>query len=1340
MKIRLLSFLVSFCLAFNSIILLTPEAYSQNKIPDDPGSVSTLDSYFSNPNSAHPLDKFHLVHQTVYPFKKPHLIEADKLELSFRAQGGDKAFARDFVNAESDKISQPATQAEGKLKLRFQDSDILRFDFPIESATFYENYLVILKKDSFDDKTQTQNLHFVDLNLFSLSLGKSALPVFSLPIQSSGPMYGLAIVDGKIGLGDTLIPAEAFQKISEVQSMLFNVSVNLIDPLIYDSLGESMDDLLQLFELQMQNYEAEVGPQLTDKPALERSLLQISNESKQYVQDARQFQQKILSVSEQQKEMHASSELFLKKVMSEHKLFTDKTLTVQKSLMAKRSLLNRIGLLWSKLSFPRPDGAPHLQQALAFTAVAANKKSRTAFYEQIGGRKEAWLNLAHYASKGAVIAGAAALAVTAPEVYLSFYQQGLSIGASIVDKTVEFGGIAKTALKQSFGFLTDWGVIYRAFLAPDKITKTAIGLTTTSIILALPLVTTHLAINIKSLAQDFKAEKKHYALSNSISDFETLNRYGSFLGGLINSIEKVNQNVGSFLAFLPERQTQKRMEYLAYASSSVDSNANSKRVFTEEETQKVEKIFEQIKKEKLNNGLVAKLKRFTNNVQRSFFFNFGDGIGGLSSELMLELDSLEQEGTSDIFSRVLDNVCDDLQCEPTSEKLERARYVHDHFEKLLMDAKKDISIASWIAAETDELQNYRRIEDSLIHLKDSIENISQMNESSFTKGIRKLKANVSSWKIFNKSKKGLKIESVSGALFHFLTSTPMLTKTIAELANWWNRYFGLRNFIFSPSSLYNFIAYPQYLNTVLAIDETTKASKSKNTLHPPSQLNGAYRSRLEEVGMSLFSSSALENLKAFEKKVLPIEQEIYKHAFKKVMFDLPKYTQDAKIIEMLISNGGPQALHDDSIVQLNWEYKTFIRSYFQHIYDGAMELYLRDLLEYDNESFTNFSADNLPVYKMDLIGHLEQLNLSPEQAKSYVNQAIPQTNAFDKAVKFVQEGKTLKAWKFNKHFDDYAKFNPKKSASINRMKVYMEERNDPAAMVRAARYTLTHFVVDKPIQFILSLLMTAGITEGILMPIQDEMFGPDSIGYFSRMIIGYFMYDFMTSAMSKPWFKLQLDAFYGGESFQHVPEVKEARKGMVNWYLKQTFNNPENGFWLNQKSMWKMITANLRAGLVDVTVNNQVVLGRFDLDSYINGYILAYMPGYYGLSTQLDQGIDMAMGQTIAEFPEELRTHPLVIEYFTKASSEKRMVFNLLFHTFYENPVSLFFENMIHGQGRAFSRLFLNGYTYTELLAMGADNARMAIGKDHIVSEAIRACDHFFTNNYTDFKKYIPKK
>ncbi len=578
---------------------------------------------------------------------------------------------------------------------------------------------------------------------------------------------------------------------------------------------------------------------------------------------------------------------------------------------------------------------------------------------------------------------------------------------------------------------------------------------------------------------------------------------------------------------------------------------------------------------------------------------------------------------------------------------------------------------------------------------------------------------------------------IAGSL-HFIASYTTFTVSTLAGMDVWNTYFGARSYLFSPIQGMYFLLFPkafQRINSTNINDLAPNTSLYVGEL--PTFLNGG-KVPFYEVLYSLLDPS--ENTSAyneFEKKIQQVEKVVYKKAFELALSDLSRHSNSLQTANLLLANGGPQRIDERNIRKLSTKTKTFFQTHFMTLFNGAMHRYLDEEISSIGSDLNFQELKSQPrKLKKVLVQRITSLRtMTPERAKGLVAEVSKSTSSYETAIETSRKFFSFQRFAQNLDLSAVKEANPAFHPQAKRMVKYMVQKQDPKSVARAVRASITHFLVDKPIQLLMTLLFTAGVEEGVMKPLHQERFSDLSINYFSRVLLGWWVYDIFASFLANPWMKIQMDVAHV-EHFDDVPTAEQAEKGFVPWFLRKTFANPNNRLWDNQRIYNKIITDNIKAYFATTLAIDHFSLSRLDLDKFVGGYMVAYLPGYQGMGMTLDQGIDMSMNYGLAKFPKEIRGHPLVQDYFTKWSQDKRMKFNFLYHTLWENPLGYFFSNLSLGQSRGLIRIPLAGWTITEAIAAQFDDLYPVLPDGSSLENAARTCDQFFTENYEAYKVY----
>lgn len=294
-----------------------------------------------------------------------------------------------------------------------------------------------------------------------------------------------------------------------------------------------------------------------------------------------------------------------------------------------------------------------------------------------------------------------------------------------------------------------------------------------------------------------------------------------------------------------------------------------------------------------------------------------------------------------------------------------------------------------------------------------------------------------------------------------------------------------------------------------------------------------------------------------------------------------------------------------------------------------------------------------------------------------------------------------------------ANLDPIQNPSMRRFAIVNEKLKDPLAVGRAARAEISNLFVTLPIDFTMMLLFTAGITEGVLKPIQEHLFGPNSIMYGSHYLFYYgFLSGWIMNFLGGAWVKIQEDAFHADAgNFGQIPKGEEANKSFSGWYLKQLFSE-KNSLWKSYKRQASISFWNFQAAFWNIQLFKLLFLGRMEIDSWIYIYVVGFLTPHAATQMKIDQAFELSAYYDARDLPDErLLSHPRVQKAMQALSQARRNRFNMLRDILYTNSIGSYFGNLslitAPGYGpRSFIRTFfepvLNNYTPDETIIRGA--------------------------------------
>lgn len=546
----------------------------------------------------------------------------------------------------------------------------------------------------------------------------------------------------------------------------------------------------------------------------------------------------------------------------------------------------------------------------------------------------------------------------------------------------------------------------------------------------------------------------------------------------------------------------------------------------------------------------------------------------------------------------------------------------------------------------------------------------------------------------------LKIESFAGALRHFLFSFSAFTNSGYWYGKLWNYYFIFRSFFWytftNPKLLLTMIYQPKYFQKIVFANA--------KGMHIPTIYNGGTDSWLRILKQTAgLKKPILENIKNFETNVVGLESKVVEQVLKKSLLALAQYSaNDTELKNILVANGGVQSLTDPVIEQLSQKQKTFYRTFVNSAFEETMGGVLKQMLGQSLNGVQEYYTKNEKLeLKLALANNPDRFNWSEEQIATQLDAAFKKS--YDKAIDLSQKS----LWNFetaqnNSLQTNITKLDPANNRQVNRYKVASNQLDKPKAVARAVRNMITSNIVDKPMELLFAFILTAGITEGILAPIQPEMFSADSWFYLSRVtFVNGFVTGLVFSVLADVWSKVQQDERLDTQGVFNDISEEAPKKGFWGAY-RDALKDPTNKLWDNQKFYLKIIWANVPAALISIGLMQFISLGRFDFDLYITGYLLGLIPFNpgSGLGFKTENAFEIAAKWIAQRVPKDLRSHPMAIEYVTNANLKRRALYNFYYKIF-ENTVGKAFDvfqsmTVPEFGSRSFSRILFGGNTLNE--------------------------------------------
>jgi hypothetical protein len=219
--------------------------------------------------------------------------------------------------------------------------------------------------------------------------------------------------------------------------------------------------------------------------------------------------------------------------------------------------------------------------------------------------------------------------------------------------------------------------------------------------------------------------------------------------------------------------------------------------------------------------------------------------------------------------------------------------------------------------------------------------------------------------------------------------------------------------------------------------------------------------------------------------------------------------------------------------------------------------------------------------------------------------------------------------------------------------------------------------------------------------------------------------------------KLQMDVRLE-KDMDKVPTGDDAKLSFRRYFWKQMWER-KNSWWENQKFSNELVWKNMKPAFVLIAVLYPLTLGRFDIDSWVAGYLFTFLAPFSGINMKVENALEKAFGWVARNIPERYRHHPLSIDYINKKTQMKRNIASF-YYRIYENLMTnlivIIQTTAVPGIGpRGFLRTLFFGWTPAEIAVQGIQKATEFEGSPTAVKKVGDLCERIFFNNYTDAVK-----
>ena len=1217
------------------------------------------------------------------------------------AHPGRQSLAKKILPQEqADKLSENSafiSGADEKLSFRFSFHGKVVQSFPqnIKWMVFVNNYLIFLEAS----KVQSEKaiISFIDLKYFESAIGKTALPIFHIPVAfnekitaksllspphltaqdnmkessaSAEPYSNLtnsAAADNisqpsqllSIGEGVTL-SEELLNFISHLQQLTFNTTVSLLQTENSNVNQEYLREIVKVY-YESNQYQAS-SPEDTEISEKTKELAVKFLENRVRMGSAQNpsgvhGQLNKLAVSLPSNNSIADE---FKENLKEDNNFQKELSKTHSQIIGQRKLLTRFSALFNYLTRPQPLGAPQITKALGLIANSVSLKGDTV-ENRLTAFKELLKQAVYPRGKqillrtgllaGAGILGTAALAEFNVSV-LSSAQRLLTNFAEIIGVTF-----------QSSSAWVSPSAVYSTYIEGDSLSHFLTGLAALFGITLISIGIPHLLVNSFNVGKNINRQHE-VKVQSSWTRFK------------FNFINLMREWRSDFFKDLSNAQRKKigidiYISGIQYTFQTIHNLS----------------AFESAVKD-LSRPLTLTLHAGQDKNTDSFEFESSNQVNQYplkENQISLKINGVERVFISSNEINLSDLASNAAQLELSGDSL----YI------------------------SGELQNTEISDEDNKKINDVLNEIEKNRSSS-----KKSEGN-------NLSQQ--EITTFKQAFVEFLFGYSSWAKTFRFLGLSWNWFFLSRHIATSPSSLLRIAYYSKYFKVV------TQG-------HSPSLFNGGHQNRLSRVITLAQTRFQFKQLKQFEEQFISIEKRV-----------LEEVTLEAylALMEQANLNNYPQASSFSLNVKgediKNPKLRLFFHTFKERLYNASMREYLyHEIMGADAHSPNKASDHKLKISAlMKFIEDPKSLqdadNEKIQQIVQRNKQKIKQeskelTDSFIKG--FLQMRAMAGAEKSKNNLD------PKKSRQMKRSEISRVSLNDPEAVARVTRALTTYFMIDKPIELIYKFLFFLGVDQGILQVLHEQAFTEEAWFHLSRYAIwaGFFG-NLIVEILGLPWYKTQMDSrlLLNSNVVDSLPDKAEAEKGFLRWLWKK-FQDEDNSWWKNQKFAIEIAYANLFPALIIFAIIHSLTLGRFDLEVVIATYLIFFTTPFPGLQYKLENLSEKSMGFAFKEpIRKGLDVKRLISalrlqEYGMKESSKLRRQFNLglalLYNNITENTLEIFQNTHTALGSRALVRTFM---PFTDSLPTEHwVNFINFLERNGLPSGAAETCKSIFANNRTD--------
>ena len=1266
-----------------------------------------------------------------------------------------------------------------RFQIKHQEQVLHTFSNHIKWISFFGPYLVFMEPAQIYT-SEKAFISFIDLNYFESALGKTALPLFRIPvvvdaqakintllnpeeiIHESATEVGGRLLKIQSGGKEYKITRSEIDLLARAQQLSFNVTVSLIDIKRYENnvtpFIESVSETVE--ELAKKGADDISKKDYTESYRILQEVISLQFNTRSSVGSPadntgryagwRTSQFRLNHHKENLNPEQKDALQTLNEHLEQDQLFQESIKEVGDNHALKKTLGEKVKGFYIFLTMPQPLGAPKILEGLGKIAGAVQTNQSLQYKAALvrEGIKQMSANRKMRVASTAFLAGAVSIAAPeAADFYSSVFQWGVN-WKDIIFNTLKTG---------TAGFFPE--TLYEAYLSESKRGPSATGLFTLSITLTLLFITPHTLINLKKFL-DYKKSKKAQDHEEKVKSF--WNRWEARLKHPAETYQRFRTD---FIDF--EQNTQNEF-YNNLIKAELRNIGLPVKIQTADGesaaavfqiNMRGKDLAEAYKTSSQNN---INLKIYSNNAPIAVLQTAPQLLKITDTEkekvqLILQPSETETAARTFVFldgslNQLLKTDSDSLVLK---DKLSMGLTITSRHGETVASVEGAVS-SMYLSKEDRE-----RVRTALNEIK-----AEKTDRSFFRKIIRRAKKSQEETAEAAANTPALstkQIHNMGQAMLYFF-SYANWTSTYQFFIKLWNKWFFFRSAFWKPVTGLKILLYEEYFNRIYTERHKATFFNGAHNLRRPH-----FFKQSDGPADKVSGKTYLQALKEFEAQIIPIErqyirasaEEAYRLALDMYMKEPEHNSKLGSIIRSgVVRNIGGKAEHgleDDKagnfqldLNNVNKKSRLFLELYQRMLFKESMRDFLKE--KAGLEAFADISDKEIKETAADRIYKGNGINLEQTEdikdARTRVKKVSEQLNLNEKTEKAMSSF-------FNKFFEKWAVrrerkadnfLNPNTNRQLERYEIANQAQKDPEALARTTRAELAEMIIDKPFEIVFLFLLLAGADYAILEMVQEERFSETAFFHLSRFAVWQgFIFGIVFSILGNPWFKVQMDSRLAAQGgFKNIPTIEDVQKkfGGAKWYWKQ-FRKEQNSFKENYFFSWRLTIANFTAALPTFILIYGLTLGRFDLELFANVYIWTA----FGLSAllffKMENGYEsyanfslkelIKKGFDFKEKDKALLSHPDILAYKIKEANKSRRNYNLLNASFINNPIGsiMMIMETIGSNAGSFGlmRQFTGGKTLTEYWVNLMDIAEQKGGFPKALTSA---CKKAFTNNRMD--------